>query len=382
MTTETEEATGVRLPAAVRKQNAEADALMEQLRNSTADPAPAESGDTEAAAVESLPTEGVAAPDAAVTPTEVSDTTTVTDGDTATASTVVEAAAPVADADVAAELTKRTEAFKTLQSKYNAEVPRFAKELRDSKADNERLLQMLMAQQQSAVQPDPVPTQEPSTTAPAVTTGDLFTADERERFDVDADWLDLLESKIRQAADEASRAQIQPVQERVQADAQRVFRSQLETAVPDFSQIDVDSDFTAWLAEPVPYAGVTRHQLLNDAAARQDAPRAAQFFLDFKASRAAAPNATVEPTVAAPAAPPVSPSPVPAALRSQVAPPKTPAGTPSSGPAGKRWTATQYEKLVQSFHRGELGRGPEARAKYEALDKDFWLAVKEGRVDG
>lgn len=83
-----------------------------------------------------------------------------------------------------------------------------------------------------------------------------------------------------------SKKQLEEETKKIQQEAARVkeeaFWSTLNTNVPDWQEINGDTNFHMWLSEIDPLYGITRQELLTNAESARDANRVSAFFKTFK----------------------------------------------------------------------------------------------------
>ena len=178
------------------------------------------------------------------------------------------------------------QAWLTLKGKYNAEIDRLNRQLRELQQERDQQrqkaeqLQQQIEQLQSA-QPQGQPegqTQEPQDA--------VLSEEEKKR------WRDEFGDEFVQAIERMSEARVQSLrQELEQLKAERQqdqqvseqqrqerFWQDLQALVPDWERINKDSRFLQWLSETDPLAGKTRQQALDEASQALDARRVAQIF--------------------------------------------------------------------------------------------------------
>lgn len=250
--------------------------------------------------------------------------------------------------------------YKTLQGKYNSEVPRLQQQLSTLSAQLQELRNAPKA-------PEPPPAPPPKQAA--------------NPKDVDAFGVDMIEMVERRVSDVFGHL-AHPLQLALQALEQRVSRLEPQMAsmaqettktkeqlfvealakrVPDYEEVNKLDAWLAWLGEVDPVYGATRQAALDAAVERLNAERAAAVFNAFKATH------SKSPTPAAPAAP---------SLESQVAP--TTAATSAPAPAQKPvYTQGFITQFYRDVQRGAY-RGREQDAA--AIEADINLAAAEGRI--
>lgn len=258
------------------------------------------------------------------------------------------------------------------EHKYKSEIGRFQAEAaraREAAQQAWQQIEQLRAEhEQLKAQAKP----EPEPEAPGVTDRDVetFGSDlvefaQRAAGKVAAEQSKILRLEIQaiyKALDEM-RGQVGQVHSTAQQSIEQTFFDKLVERVPDWQTVNQDQTWIDWLQEADPFAGVPRQVLLNDARAKLDVQRVAQFFEAFKG------NST--PSAAQP-----KPS-QSAELQRQVSPPKARAGSSSTPTQGdkKIWHEAEIMKFYEAKALGRLD--PQEAARMEA---DLNQAVAEGRV--
>jgi hypothetical protein len=255
--------------------------------------------------------------------------------------------------------------FKTVQGKYDAEVPRYAAELRDLKS---RLAIAL-----SEIDRLKVAKAEPPKAAPQK----LVTEKDVEAFG--SDLIDVIDRKAREVAEtmvstrvgqlEAENAQLKEqlggVTERQVSQDRRAYFSELGHLVPDYEALNVDPGFMGWLAEVDPLSGFAKQEYLTKAWNEYDAKRTAALFNAYK-------------QLTAPPPPPTQPSQAKQQLQRQVAPgtSKVSSSAPQSA-AGKVWATSEIDGFYRDVRRGMYYGKDDERARIEA---EIDQAVIDGRI--
>lgn len=157
--------------------------------------------------------------------------------------------------------------------------------------------------------------------------------------------------------------------------------------VPNWREIDVSPEFTAWLDEEDPVFGVPNRNALDSAGRTRNVERAARVFERFLSQQGARESqgkqggATgAQPGTGAPPTAPAEASGPTDSLAAFAAPGKPSASqgsaTPDLKPGAKVWTVAE----IQQFYRTKsvAYRGREAEA--EAIERDIFRAQTEGRV--
>jgi len=275
--------------------------------------------------------------------------------------------------------------YKVLQGKYNAEVPKLNRELKEAKSvigDMQQRLtntESLLASMQHVATP---PRGEPA----PVDDLPVVTEDETLQFGADLESyiervaarkiLPELESRITPVAtrvDGLDHNASQAAHDVAVSERDRVMLD-LAEAVPEWQLQNENEDFLKWLNENDPYAGVPRGQLLTHAFRTNDSTRVIAFFKGFQTE-----NAVVTPE------PPVTPLETPAepqqTLDNLVAPGTPKTGTTSApNESGKRvWT----QQDISAFYAKKntfVVKGIKIPDEYEALERDLFAAQHEGRI--
>lgn len=269
----------------------------------------------------------------------------------APAATPKPAAAPAAvdDAEkLKADVARLTAENKTLQGKYNAEVPRFAEQLRESNAKLKAAEDKLAA---------------------AAPPKDLSISDaDRQKFGTDL--IDVIDKVATARAGEIVEGKLKPVTdqfEQFKTMSTGQYLAVIEDAVPDWKEINVDPAFNAWLAQPDPASGKTRHDLLMRGDSLNQGNRVAEIFLAYKEKREIG------------ARQPAGPGP----LDTRQDPPPGGGEAPPAGgadePTGKIWLRSEITAFYRAKREGKY-KGKEGEAEARNIELDINAAYKEGRI--
>lgn len=275
--------------------------------------------------------------------------------------------------------------YRVLQGKYNAEVPRLQRTVNEQSSAIEQLRAQVTATQGmlAALGQGRVAAPVGQGSAPAAP-AKLVKDEEVKEFGED------LTDFIRRVAQEsvlpAVEKRLQPVQQQVEkatTDAATTAQEQarlaherllttLDGEFAEWRQLNRDPQFLEWLAQPDPYSGAARQDLLSQAYERFDAPRIVAFFKGYRAE-----HAVVTPPPAAAAAPAQGAS--QRTLDDFVAPGQPKAGTTGAqNGAGKRiWTEAEIKRFYDDCRSGKFRTNPDRRKE---LEQDIFAAGREGRV--
>jgi hypothetical protein len=262
--------------------------------------------------------------------------------------------------------------YRTLQGKYDAEVPRLFAEI--------NALKKQLAQPVSA--PAPAPVIPPSPAGPldikAILAGDKDLEQQLATFSEDyPDVSGLLVKLTERAAsvnaqrmNEAINAQVQTAQtvQEMQAESRNQhYWDIVNRELPDWQETRNDPDFAIWLGEVDPYTGITRGELTQDAITKNDAHRVVNIYKGFRASKSTDQHRTTSnQSTANPAA-------------ALVAPPSGSRSAPTLATQNKETPITSA--YIKQFYNDA------AKGKYRANEKEFNIietrinrAVAEGKV--
>lgn len=147
----------------------------------------------------------------------------------------------------------------------------------------------------------------------------------------------------------------------------------MDSAMPDWRQINVSDEFKSWLALPDKYFGASRQSALTRAYEQNDTERVLNFFRGFVSELAAGAPATPSTVDATPAKPPARPS-----LEDLAAPGRARTSAQPDAPAEKQIiTTADIDAFYAAVRRGDY-RGREAEK--EAHEQELFRAQREGRV--
>lgn len=272
--------------------------------------------------------------------------------------------------------------YKVLKGKYDKEVPRLHRQIREASQTNQQLMERInkLEIQIQNMRTEKKPTKEPE---PVVS-----------QEEIDSFGPDLIDIIRRVAKAETGvvldeklkpvQQSVKHVQETVAQDKQSMARSArerlleaLNEQVPEWQHMNTDEDFLEWLDEEDPYAGVPRAELLTAAYKENDAPRVIKFFKGFQKE-----NAVVTPTDEPSDETPEKQNPE-QPLDELVAP-----GTPKTGSAGaqkesgkKIWTQAEIQKFY-AYKNEFIKKFPEKDLpeKVILMEKDIFAAQSEDRI--
>jgi cell division septum initiation protein DivIVA len=182
----------------------------------------------------------------------------------------------------------------------------------------------------------------------------------REVFDGKVQDLEKLVHELQQRVAQQDQT-VTTVSKKTQEREQEVFYDALDSAVPNWEEINRDQKFLTWLQTTDMFTGSSRHALLNQAFNVRDSARVAVFFKAFADEQKGA------------APPPTTPVVDAASL---VSPDTISSGqNPTQPRRGKLWTQAEIEKIYDDKMKGKI-----THDRYLELEKEALTALAEGRV--
>lgn len=274
--------------------------------------------------------------------------------------------------------------YKVLQGKYNAEVPRLQSDLKAEKEAGQELRQRLLNVEGLLASLQHVREEPPTPPAPPEPT---ISQEEIDQFGPDL--VDLIRRVATDAAKPVVEAGVAPVKESVtqvrestsqvqnsmaQSARKRLFAT-LAEAVPTWEKQNEDPEFLRWLDEVDPFSGQKRGILLTHAFNASDTGRVIALFKGFLTENAA----VTEPAEPAPV--PLIPPEPQTTLDALVAPGTPKTGTDSApNESGKRlWTKQDISSLYAAKNDCIVS-GKQIPDELLVLERDLIKAQKEGRV--
>ncbi len=266
--------------------------------------------------------------------------------------------------------------YSILKGKYDAEVPRQArqiKELKNELAGVRGLLAKLNEQK-----PAPPASSSEAPASPEKPAQRLLKQQEIE------DYGEELIGVIHRGAAEAFNPEIAALKEEIKqlksqlgGVSQTLHSSQRDTVldiltreVPDWKTLNEDELFLSWLDEVDTFSGEPRQVLLDRAFGSGDAARVVAFFKGYLNE-----NAALQPLQQDEPPPARNTS---TKLNDMVAPGK-PKGAPGGAQKGEKrmWTQKQIADFYQAVHKGKYRNQPDKQA---AIERDIVAAGREGRI--
>ena len=279
-----------------------------------------------------------------------------------------QAPAPKAKEQPEGDKTEKTleQKYKTLQGMYNAEVPRLHAEKREL-TNRVQQLEQLIASMNAAPAQQQAPMEKLITEQDMEDYGDSIEVMRRvfrEEMSSKDTEINELKRLVRQMQGTVV-PQVHQLSQSYAVSNEQRFWADLQTAVPDWQDINGSQEFQAWLLEVDPLTGIPRQTYLDDAQRNMDARRVANFFTAWKGMTGSS-NART-PTAAQPAS----------ELERQVAPGKGRSGGAKPQGEAKTYTSEDIKKFFSDVQKGRY-RGKEAER--DRIERDIFAAQREGRI--
>ena len=332
------------IPAQVKKQSEAIQKLYEELNTETEE-------------------QGVDTPEAVV---ENSVSETVNEADSAEEQAAESDSQEQVQSDNVDEEETFERRYKSLQGMYNAEVPR----LHAEKRELETRVTQLEALMSTLNTPTTTNTQQQTalvTDADVEEYGDsidVMRRVSREEASQQQARIDQLEGLVR-GMQTSVVPQVQQLQHRQAVTSEQAFWSEIQTAVPDWQDINTNQGFQSWLLEVDPLTGISRQTYLDDAQKNLDARRVTQFFSTWKAQTG--------PSVAQ--STPVVQS--KSQLEKQVAPGRGRSGGTTSSNEPATYSSVDIKNFFTDVQKGKY-KGKEKER--DRIERDIFAAQREGRI--
>ena len=273
-----------------------------------------------------------------------------------------QAAPPPPPDPAAAEVNSQWEQrYRSLQGKYNTEITT----LRSILETQQRTMDKLVEQRQSAVAPQPEPQQSPEEYLRSLGITDKEMEDYGESLHIMAKLaqnmikptaakLERELAKTREAAGTVAKAQMKTGQEALLA--------ALSARVPDWARINEDENFLAWLDSVDLFSGASRRQSLMAAFENLDSARVIGIFERFVQEDSAR-RSTSGPSV----------------NRETLIAPGVPRGGAAEAPGGAQGKRILSEREIADFY-SRVRRRQVSPEQYAAFSAEIASATTEGRI--
>jgi hypothetical protein len=279
-----------------------------------------------------------------------------------------QAPAPKAAEQPAGDNTEKTleQKYKTLQGMYNAEVPRLHAEKRELGNRVQQLEQLIASMNATPAQAQ-APAQKLITEQDMEDYGDSIEVMRRvfrEEMSSKDSEIGELKRLVRQMQGTVV-PQVHQLSQSYAVSNEQRFWADLQTAVPDWQDINGSQEFQSWLLEVDPLTGIPRQTYLDDAQRNMDARRVANFFSAWKGMTGGHDARTTRETQSA------------SELERQVAPGKGRSGGAKPQGEAKTYTSGDIKKFFADVQKGKY-KGRETER--DRIERDIFAAQREGRI--
>jgi hypothetical protein len=256
--------------------------------------------------------------------------------------------------------------FRTLQGKYNAEVPRLHAEKRELVNRVQQLEQLISSMNAVPAKPQ-APAQKLITEQDEEDYGDSIEVMRkvfREEMSSKDGEINELRQLVRQMQGTVV-PQVHQLSQNYAVSNEQRFWADLQTSVPDWQEVNGNKEFQSWLLEVDPLTGISRQTYLDDAQRNLDVRRVANFFTAWKDLTGGHNARTQRESQSA------------SELERQVAPGKGRSGGAKSQGEAKTYTAADIKKFFADVQKGRY-KGKEAER--DRIERDIFAAQREGRI--
>lgn len=254
--------------------------------------------------------------------------------------------------------------YKVLQGKYNAEAARNNERIQQLEDMLSRLDQKLSAPKERPA--EPAAPKNYSYVKPEEIDDfgeDMMDVVGRRAKEVLEPLLDKLSKRI-----QALEGQVSGVNERVTLTAREQLLKDLAGEVPNWEELNRNSEFLEWLSQEEGLSGMPRRQLLTEAYERNDTARVVKFFKGFLREHTGDDGSSSQTE-------PKSKAQVP--VKTLVAPTRGRGGD-SGTPEGKRiWKTAEVAAFYDAVRKGKYRSNPDKQRQIEA---EIVAAGREGRI--
>jgi prefoldin subunit 5 len=240
--------------------------------------------------------------------------------------------------------------FRTLQGKYNAEVPRLHDQVRQLSADVRKLTEEKEAAQEARE----------TVSAAADELNKEVYAEYGEEFEKMAETINLLKTQLTAVTKENAslKDSVGDLEVSSSQAVQDRFYSDIAAVVPNWKEINADPKFLDWLTTIDPMTELSYQDYLNHAADNLDSAKAINIFKQYNES-------TIQPQMQQ------------ERVERQVQPVTTP--VTMEGPTEQKPRYTRQD--IRTFYKN-VATGVYTETQKAAIEQDIFLAQSEGRIVG
>lgn len=259
--------------------------------------------------------------------------------------------------------------YNSMKGRYDKEVPRLQSRLSDLEGIISELRGQLASRPQTTLE------------SPQYTQTKLITPEEESEFG--PDFLKVVGKKAKEELSgeflslksdlDQLKATVGNVAQQNQLSARDKMFGYMDEVLPNWRELNDNPALISWLQLPEPYSGVKRQDLLNEAFARHNGPRVAQFFSGFLSEEAATGpmDGQLDTTGAqAPGKVPLEAFAAPGRAKTAAAPASAPAEKPVFTPA----------QISRFYTDVSLGKWKGREAEQQAVERQIHEAMMDQRV--
>ena len=181
--------------------------------------------------------------------------------------------------------------YKTLQGKYDNELPKLYGEVGDFKVKLAEALTIISELKKTPTTPAPVDTPPPGI---GYMRKEMPEMEDAVRYIVKEEATKLVKDLVGNKVGEVD-TKLNNLEAATVKNAGNIFYDNLAAKVPTWAVINENADFLKWLEDIEPYTGYKKMDLLQDAVAKLDVIRTAKFFTDFITESKAVPKPPAAP---------------------------------------------------------------------------------------
>lgn len=252
--------------------------------------------------------------------------------------------------------------YKSLQGMYNADVPRLNSQNRDLNSRVSQLEQLLSSvDDKPAV--TPVKSEKLITDEDVKEYGESITIMRKAAREEISQEIAQLQQQLGQI--QSVVPQVQQVQAQQKKSNEQTFWSTIANEVPNWTDINKNEAFQAWLLEVDPLTGINRQTYLEDAQKNLDANRVVSFFRTWEGEFGMTKDAQVDRTTQQ------------SQLQKQVSPGKSRNNGAKHSGQPKTYTNADIKNFFTDVRKGKYKGRDDERAK---IERDIFAAQQEGRI--
>ena len=253
--------------------------------------------------------------------------------------------------------------YRSLQGRYNADVPRLNAENRDLAARVSQL-EGLLSNMNEPAQQTPVQSEKLITDDDVKEYGDSIAVMRKAAREEVSQEIAQLKQQLGQL--QGVLPQVQQVQAQQKKSGEQTFWNTIASEVPNWSDINNDPDFQSWLLEIDPLTGISRQTYLEDAQKNLDANRVVTFFRTWEGATGKTNTAQVDRTTQQ------------SQLQKQVAPGRSRNNGVKASGQNRTYTPNDIQEFYSDVRKGKYKGRDDERGR---IERDIFAAQQEGRIN-